>query len=133
MHKAYASEVATEPPYLLKGLIRRVGLTLVWGPQKSGTSFWTFDAVMHVALGWEYRERRVQPGPVVYIAAEGSTGLRARVEAPEIDARTAGQLVAIGALVVEQRFEVDGEVTSKQTFADFQQVAGVWWPGSVTT
>ncbi len=74
-------EVGTEPPYLIKGLIPRVGLTVVWGPPKSGKSFWTFDAVMHVALGWEYRGRRVQPGPVVYIAAEGSTGLRARVEA----------------------------------------------------
>ncbi|MCZ6848115.1 MAG: AAA family ATPase, partial [Alphaproteobacteria bacterium] len=74
-------KVGTEPPYLIKGLIPRVGLTVVWGPPKSGKSFWTFDAVMHIALGWEYRGRSVQPGPVVYVAAEGSTGLRARVEA----------------------------------------------------
>ena len=74
-------EFGTEPPYLIKGLIPRVGLTVIWGPPKSGKSFWTFDAVMHIALGWEYRGRSVQPGPVVYVAAEGSTGLRARVEA----------------------------------------------------
>jgi RecA-family ATPase len=66
--------------YLIKGLIPRVGLTVVWGPPKSGKSFWVFDAVMHVALGWEYRERRVHPGPVVYCAFEGQTGIEARVE-----------------------------------------------------
>src|SRR5271166_5616947 len=51
--------------YLVKGLIPRVGLTVVWGPPKCGKSFWTFDLAMHVALGWEYRGRRVQQGPVV--------------------------------------------------------------------
>jgi RecA-family ATPase len=67
--------------YVVKGLIPRVGLTVVWGPPKSGKSFWTFDMVMHVALGWEYRGRRVSPGPVIYCAFEGQTGLEARVEA----------------------------------------------------
>ena len=74
-------EVGMEPRYLIKGLVPRVGLTVVWGPPKSGKSFWTFDAVMHVALGWEYRGRRTQAGSVVYVAAEGSAGLRARIEA----------------------------------------------------
>jgi hypothetical protein len=36
---------------------------------------------MHVALGWEYRDRRVQQGPVVYCAFEGQKGIEARVEA----------------------------------------------------
>jgi len=34
-----------------------------------------------VALGWEYRGRRVQQGAVVYLALEGSKGFEARVEA----------------------------------------------------
>ena len=77
--------------YVVKGLIPRVGLTVVWGPPKSGKSFWTFDLVMHVALDWEYRGRRVSHGPVVYCAFEGQTGLEARIEAfrqrhlPEVD------------------------------------------------
>ena len=29
--------------YLVKGLIPRTGLTVIWGPPKSGKSFWTFD------------------------------------------------------------------------------------------
>ena len=36
---------------------------------------------MHVALGWRYRDRRVQQGAVVYCAFEGQTGIQARVEA----------------------------------------------------
>jgi hypothetical protein len=67
--------------YLIKGLIPRIGMTIVWGAPKSGKSFWVFDAVMHVALGREYRGRRVQQGPVVYCAFEGQSGLEARVQA----------------------------------------------------
>ncbi len=64
-----------------QGIIPRVGLVVVWGPPKCGKSFWAFDLVMHVALGWEYRGRRVQQGPVVYLALEGGEGFRARIEA----------------------------------------------------
>jgi hypothetical protein len=68
-------------PYLVKGLIPRVGLIVVWGPPKCGKSFWTFDLSLHVALGWEYRGRRTRQGGVVYCALEGAAGFRARVEA----------------------------------------------------
>jgi hypothetical protein len=67
--------------YLIKGLLPRVGLAVVWGPPKCGKSFWIFDALMHVALGWEYCGHRVAPGPVVYCALEGAQGFRNRVEA----------------------------------------------------
>lgn len=66
---------------LVKGLLPRVGLALVWGKPKCGKSFWLFDLMMHVALGWEYRGRRTQQGAVVYCSFEGQTGLEARVEA----------------------------------------------------
>src|SRR5215218_3545029 len=66
---------------LVKGIIPRVGLTVLWGPPKCGKSFWMFDCMMHVALGWEYRGRRVHQGPVVYCAFEGQSGIEARVEA----------------------------------------------------
>ncbi|MEJ0093153.1 MAG: AAA family ATPase [Methylocella sp.] len=73
--------IDTTPTYLIKGLVPRVGLTVVWGPPKCGKSFFVFDLVMHVALGWEYRGRRVRQGHVVYCALEGADGFRARVEA----------------------------------------------------
>ena len=74
-------QLSTERPYLVKGLIPRGGLTVVWGPPKCGKSYWAFDVAMHVALGWDYRDRRVNQGSVVYVACEGANGFRARVEA----------------------------------------------------
>jgi AAA domain len=73
--------VGTDRAYLVKGIIPRTGLVVAWGPPKCGKSFWTFDLVMHVALGWEYRGRRVQQGPVVYLALEGGKGFEGRIEA----------------------------------------------------
>ena len=74
-------EISAGASYLVKGLIPRAGLVVVWGPPKCGKSFLTFDLSMHVALGWEYRGRRVKQGCVVYCALEGAQGFRARVEA----------------------------------------------------
>ena len=74
-------EVPTERAYLVKGIIPREALVVVWGPPKSVKSFWTFDVLMHVALGWEYRGRPVTQGSIVYISCEGEHGIGARVEA----------------------------------------------------
>ena len=74
-------EISAGASYLVKGLIPRAGLVVVWGPPKCGKSFLTFDLSMHVALGWEYRGRRVKQGCVIYCALEGAQGFRARVEA----------------------------------------------------
>ena len=65
----------------MKGLIPTEGLTVIWGPPKSGKTFAAFDICMHVALGWEYRGRRVQQGSVVYCSFEGQAGLASRMEA----------------------------------------------------
>src|SRR5262249_27648111 len=70
-----------DPAYLIKGLIPRTGLVVVWGPPKCGKSFWATDAVLHVALGWPYRGRKVTQGPVVYCAFEGQDGYGKRAEA----------------------------------------------------
>jgi RecA-family ATPase len=67
--------------FLIKNILPRRGLILIWGAPKCGKSFWTFDAVMHVALGWEYRGLRVHQGPVVCCAFEGAEGFKARAEA----------------------------------------------------
>ena len=71
----------TTPAYLVKGIVPRVGLIIVWGPPKCGKSFLVFDMVMHIALGWPYRGRRVRQGAIVYCAFEGQAGLKNRVEA----------------------------------------------------
>jgi hypothetical protein len=76
-----AVKLGTELQYLVKDLIPRAGLTVIWGPPKCGKSFWMFDTAMHITLGLPYRGRRVRQGTVVYLALEGGHGFRARIEA----------------------------------------------------
>jgi hypothetical protein len=71
----------TDRNYAVKGLVPRKGTVIVWGPPKCGKSFWTFDLMMHVALDWKYRDRRVVSGEVVYCPFEGAEGFNARAEA----------------------------------------------------
>jgi hypothetical protein len=73
--------LTTSAVYLVKNLIPASGLVLIWGEPKCGKSFWLFDLLMHVALGWEYRGLRVKAGTVVYLALEGASGFKRRVEA----------------------------------------------------
>jgi hypothetical protein len=71
----------TDPQYLVKGLLPRSGVVVVWGPPKCGKSFWVYDLTMHVALGREYRGLKVKKGRVVYCALEGAAGFKKRIEA----------------------------------------------------
>lgn len=64
----------TEPDYLVDELIPVAGLVVVYGAPKSGKSFWVLDLVLHITLAWEYRDRSVQQGAVVYCAFEGAHG-----------------------------------------------------------
>jgi AAA domain len=74
-------QMSTTGFYLIKNLIPRAGLVIVWGAPKCGKSFWIFDMLMHVACGWEYRGLRVKTGPVVYCALEGVSGFKNRIGA----------------------------------------------------
>jgi hypothetical protein len=73
--------MATAANYLIKGILPRTGLGVVWGPPKCGKSFWTFDLVMHIARGQKYRGHKVQQATVVYLALEGQGGFPYRIEA----------------------------------------------------
>jgi hypothetical protein len=70
-----------EPLYLVDELVPIAGLVDVWGKAKCFKSFWTLDLMLHVAMGWEYRDRLVRQGAVVYCAFEGGHGYKKRIEA----------------------------------------------------
>ena len=70
-----------EPLYLIDELIPIAGLVDVWGKAKCFKSFWVLDAMLHVVMGWEYRDRCVHQGTVVYCAFEGAHGYKKRIEA----------------------------------------------------
>lgn len=71
----------TQRNYLIKYLLPRRGLAVIWGAWKCYKSFIAMDMALHISLDWEYRGHRVQQAPVVYIALEGRDGVPARKEA----------------------------------------------------
>src|SRR5580658_8613300 len=70
--------------YCVKTLLPRSGLVVIWGPPKCGKSFWTFDLLMHVALGWDYRGMRVKGGSVVYGRPFPSYKMKLREASPSL-------------------------------------------------
>lgn len=77
------SELKNTPhrAYLVKGLFDQGGMSVVYGQSNSGKSFFALDVSCHIALEWQWHERKVRKGAVVYIAAEGGLGILARLEA----------------------------------------------------
>jgi AAA domain len=72
---------SVERPYLIDELIPTKGIVVMWGPPKCLKSFIMLDMMFHVAKGWEYHDRAVQQGTVVYCAFEGGHGYMKRIEA----------------------------------------------------
>lgn len=69
------------PSPLIDGLVNLDSLAVLFGPSGSSKSFVGIDWALSVATGSWWHGRKVQPGPVVYIAAEGAHGIGARVNA----------------------------------------------------
>ena len=66
----------------VEGLLTEGGASVVYGPSNVGKSFWILDLAVHVASGQMWRDDvEVDQGCVVYVALEGSNGLRNRLEA----------------------------------------------------
>ncbi len=65
----------------VEGVLIAGSMSVVYGPSNVGKTFFAADLAMHVAMGWAWREREVSQMPVLYVAAEGSFGIRNRVAA----------------------------------------------------
>ena len=79
--------------WVIKGLIARPDLGLLYGAPNTGKSFLAIDLAAHIAIGLEWCGLKVTPGAVLYMALEGGRGLKARLIAQrlrhkfEIDAK----------------------------------------------
>ena len=67
--------------WLVRNLLPVAGLAAIYGAPGSGKSFLALDMALRIAGGTPIDGRSVQQCPVIYIAAEGQTGLRGRVVA----------------------------------------------------
>lgn len=72
----------TEAHDFVQGLLTEGGASVVYGPSNCGKSFWIIDLARCVASGEAFRdELETEIGAVVYVALEGSFGVRNRLEA----------------------------------------------------
>ena len=79
-----ADELVALPPasWLVDGMLPTDALAALVGPSGKGKTFLTIGLACAVATGSEWMGQPVeQAGPVLYIAAEGTAGLRQRVQA----------------------------------------------------
>jgi hypothetical protein len=72
---------APRPTYIIKKLIPKAELGMVYGVSTGGKSFVMIELMMCVARGVPWRGLKVRQGKVAYIVAEGSGGFQLRLEA----------------------------------------------------
>ncbi|MBV2180968.1 MAG: AAA family ATPase [Castellaniella sp.] len=71
------------PGWIIKGVIPRADVVMVYGASGAGKSFLVLDMAAAIARGLDWRGHKTKQGRVVYIAAEGAGGFRKRVRAYE--------------------------------------------------
>lgn len=70
-----------QPEWQVEGLVPEGSLVVLYGPPSSGKTFLALDLALHVATGRDWLGHEVRGGGVLYVAAEGVAGMRARVGA----------------------------------------------------
>jgi len=74
-------EALPPPTWLVDGLLTEMSLGAIYGPPETFKSFLAIDICMSIAGGLPWHGRAAQRGAVLYIAAEGASGLGKRVRA----------------------------------------------------
>lgn len=98
------------PTWLIQGVLPSNGLIGLVGAPKSFKSFVALDCGCHISLGLDWHGRTVQEGPVVYIYAEGVSGLRQRVAAWKRYARLDS---ALDVMFLPQRVSLNDEADAR--------------------
>lgn len=65
----------------VEGLLGVGQMSVVYGASNTGKTFFACDLALHASLGWNWRGKEVDETAVLYIAGEGSHGIRNRVAA----------------------------------------------------
>lgn len=69
------------PEPLVANYLARDSLAVLYGPSGGGKTFLSLDWTLHVATGSWWNGHEVHAGPVVYVIAEGASGIGARIDA----------------------------------------------------
>lgn len=86
MRPLHRIKPALRSRYLIKGWLDRGAFSVVYGESNVGKTFFAMDLALHVAAGKDWHDSRIPSGdkwsgPVLYIAAEGGSGINNRIEA----------------------------------------------------
>lgn len=81
LNPAQLQESAQAVRWLVKHVIPAESIGMLYGASGTFKSFIALDAALHVAHGLPWLGRKTTQGPVVYIAAEGGSGLWSRLHA----------------------------------------------------
>lgn len=71
----------TPPTWRIHGILPENGLAMFYGASGSGKSFFAIDIAMAIALGKDWNGHKTKAGKVLYIAAEGASGIINRIKA----------------------------------------------------
>lgn len=71
----------------VEGMLRTNGMSVMYGPSNSGKSFAVLDLAVAVASGQKWYGRECDKGVVIYLAAEGATGVQNRIFALKKEGR----------------------------------------------
>ena len=82
-HVYTAGEFSSGPAlgWIVRGVLPRAELAVIYGESGSGKSFLTLDLCAAITRGLAWREKRTTKGSVVYVCAEGAGGFKARLKA----------------------------------------------------
>jgi KaiC/GvpD/RAD55 family RecA-like ATPase len=72
-----------DPEWLISGILPKGGIVEMHGMPATGKSFIALDMALHVATGSSWHGHSTEQGSVLYVAAEGATGYKRRIEAWE--------------------------------------------------
>jgi hypothetical protein len=116
---SYNEVLARKPhEWLIKGVLPKSELAVIFGPSGSGKSFVALDLAMAIGRGVSWRGRRVRQGKVVIVAAEGGSGVQLRLKAYQLHHRLSPEdMNEIGIVLAAPNFldhedigEVIGEI-----------------------
>jgi hypothetical protein len=113
------------PPieWRVKGVLPAHGLAQIYGPSKSGKTFLALDLAVAIAARDEWFGFRVKNAPVVYLALEGTAGIKLRTEAV---ARERGSGLPDNLKFVIQPFAVTDPTMRKSVVAETPKGAAIF-------
>lgn len=115
-----AADLATAKsvPYLLKDVFDQHSFAVLYGPSNSGKTFLALSWAYHIAAGLEWHGKKVTPGFVGYIAAEGGRGISKRIAALRKHYGTSCPLNVIPCSVDLKNGDADVDLVVKLAKAD---------------